>query len=126
MFKVAPAMLVATMLTLLTRNIKRSSIERLSIPAGREYNSAEKFPANILPSVTLTSKVAYPYPQPKTSEDSRINIFESPSLAPGKRSGGKRFSSIKEIKAKLLKTAQVVILRTERFFIEHPPSLVGE
>ena len=94
----APKTLVATTLTLVKCNRMSSSVSAIS-PAGREYIMADRLPAKILPITVLMISVAIPYFQPSKIAERRMNALEIPSLAPGKMIGGKRFSSIKDIRA---------------------------
>ena len=67
-----------------------SSTVSANTPAGSEYIIDETFPAKILPTTVFIIKTENPYLAPKNIDAKRINILESPSLAPGKIIGGNR------------------------------------
>ena len=79
---------------------------------------ADRLPAKILPITVLMISVAIPYFQPSKIAERRMNALEIPSLAPGKMIGGKRFSSIKDIRAAAERIPHNEILK--EVFITHP------
>ena len=114
-------MLTATMLTFFkTINAKISKPSAIA-PDGKEYSIAERLPANKLPSVVFSTSVINAYPGPNNIKDKSMNKLDIPMRAPGKNSGGNKFSITNETIASAENIPQSANLKESDFFISlHP------
>lgn len=72
------------------------STVKLIIPDGKEYSKVLILPAKILPKITFTANTVTAELQPQVISAKSINKLESPSLAPGIKSGGNKLSNKNE------------------------------